>query len=181
MSRRQPNKIRLNDLIIKRLKPQDRPYLIWDTKQRNLAIQVQPSGFASYKCIYSRHGRPRWYSIEHVDAIGLQEARKLAATRFAFYDHMKNASAAPPDILEINDKHLTLYPIANCVGIIMTTNYKTDGVYPESRHRSATLPNDPVSFGTFPAWHGCRYRLMSPQRFHHRDIAKHRIAAALAD
>jgi Arm DNA-binding domain/Phage integrase, N-terminal SAM-like domain len=34
---------------------------------------------AAWKCIYSRHGRPRWYSIGRADAIGLADARKLAA------------------------------------------------------------------------------------------------------
>src|SRR5450759_3617008 len=78
MARRDANKVRLNDLTIKRLKPKDRPYLVWDTLQRGLVVQVQPTGFASYKCIYSRHGRPRWYSIGPADAIGLQDARKQA-------------------------------------------------------------------------------------------------------
>src|SRR5260370_5366945 len=76
--RREPNKHQFNNLMIERLKPKDRPYLVWDKQQHGLAIQVQPSGFAAYKCIYSRHGRPRWYSIGRVDAIGLADARKLA-------------------------------------------------------------------------------------------------------
>ena len=78
MPRRQPNKIRLNDLAIKRLKPQARPFLVWDTLQRGLAVRVEPTGYISFKCIYSRHGRPRWYSIGPADAIGLADARKLA-------------------------------------------------------------------------------------------------------
>jgi integrase len=79
MSRRQPNKTRLKELILKRLKPRARPYLLWDTLQHGLAIQVQPSGNAAWKCIYCRHGRPRWYSIGRADAIGLADARRLAA------------------------------------------------------------------------------------------------------
>jgi integrase len=78
LKRPQPNKIRLNDLAIKKLKPQAKPFLIWDTLQRGLAIRVEPTGYRSFKCIYSRHGRPRWYSIGPADAIGLADARKLA-------------------------------------------------------------------------------------------------------
>src|SRR6476469_6791503 len=78
MPRRVPNKIRLNDLIIKRLKPKDRPYLVWDTLQRGLVVQIQPTGHVAYKTIYSRHGRPRWYHIGRADAIGLAHARTLA-------------------------------------------------------------------------------------------------------
>ena len=79
MSRPKPNKTRLNDLKLKALKPRARPYLLWDTLQHGLAIQVQPSGSRSWKCIYSRHGRPRWCHIGRADAIGLADARKLAA------------------------------------------------------------------------------------------------------
>jgi integrase len=78
MPRRPPSKIRLNELVLKRLTPKATPYLIWDSKQHGLAIQVQPSGNAAWKCIYSRHGRPRWFSIGRVDAIGLASARTLA-------------------------------------------------------------------------------------------------------
>ena len=47
MSRPKPNKARLNDLKLKALKPRARPYLLWDTLQHGLAIQVQPSGSRS--------------------------------------------------------------------------------------------------------------------------------------
>jgi integrase len=73
-----PNKIKLNELTLKRLKPKAAPYLIWDTQQHGLVIQVQPSGNAAWKCIYSRHSRTRWYHIGRVDAFGLATARLLA-------------------------------------------------------------------------------------------------------
>jgi hypothetical protein len=78
MARRPPNKMRLNELILKRLKPKATPYLLWDSLQRGLATQVQPSGNAAWKVIYSRHGRPRWFSIGRADAIGLAAARRIA-------------------------------------------------------------------------------------------------------
>jgi integrase len=76
--RRDPNKRHLNEPFIKSLKPQAGPYLVWDLKQRGLAIRVQPSGHLSFKVIYSRHGRPRWFSLGHAD-IGIAKARKEAA------------------------------------------------------------------------------------------------------
>jgi Arm DNA-binding domain len=76
--RREPNKRLFNNLPIERLEPKDQPYLIWDTKQDRLAIRVEPSGHCSYKVIYSRHGRPRWYNIGKVNAVDLAAARKLA-------------------------------------------------------------------------------------------------------
>jgi integrase len=78
MPRQPPNKIKLNELTLKRLKPKAAPFLIWDTQQHGLVIQVQPSGNAAWKCIYSRHSRTRWYHIGRVDAIGLAAARLLA-------------------------------------------------------------------------------------------------------
>ena len=53
-----PKKTKLNDLYIKRLKPDgERPYLVWDTYQRGLAIQVQPTGTKAWKCIYPFHSK----------------------------------------------------------------------------------------------------------------------------
>jgi hypothetical protein len=53
--------------------------LLWDTYQRGLALLVQPSGYRSFKLIYRHHNRPRWLTIGAADAIGLAEARRLAA------------------------------------------------------------------------------------------------------
>jgi len=73
-----PRKHKLSDIFIKKLKPQARPFVVWDTQQRGLAVAVQPSGRQSWKCVYAFHGRPRWYSIGDAAAIGLADARKLA-------------------------------------------------------------------------------------------------------
>jgi integrase len=42
-------------------------------------MQIQPSGYRSYKLIYRFHNRPRWHHIGAADAIALADARKLAA------------------------------------------------------------------------------------------------------
>jgi Family of unknown function (DUF5906) len=60
----------------------------------------------------------------------VNEARDLGEfDRFAFYDHMKAYTAAPPDVLRIDEKHLREYSVFNVCGVIITTNYKTDGIY----------------------------------------------------
>lgn len=71
-------KCKFTELFIRNLESREAPFLVWDTHQRGLAIQVQPTGHKSWKCIYSSSGRPRWYTIGAVDAIGLAKARKLA-------------------------------------------------------------------------------------------------------
>jgi hypothetical protein len=60
----------------------------------------------------------------------ISEARDLGEfDRFQFYDHLKAYTAAPPDMLRIDEKHLREYSIINCSGVIITTNHKTDGIY----------------------------------------------------
>jgi Family of unknown function (DUF5906) len=49
--------------------------------------------------------------------------------RFAFYDAMKSYTAAPPDVLRVDEKNLREYNIPNCCGAIITSNHKTDGIY----------------------------------------------------
>jgi hypothetical protein len=60
----------------------------------------------------------------------ISEARDLGdVDRFQFYDHSKTYLAAPPDVLRIDEKHLAEHSIINCVGVIITSNYKSDGIY----------------------------------------------------
>lgn len=60
----------------------------------------------------------------------VSEARDLGEVdRFQFYEHMKTYTAAPPDVLRVNDKYVPHHPVINCTGVIITTNYKTDGIY----------------------------------------------------
>jgi integrase len=72
-------KRRLTELSVRKLKPKADAFVVWDTLQRGLAIRVQPTGARAWKVIYSRHGRPRWLHIGDVAAIGLADARTLAA------------------------------------------------------------------------------------------------------
>jgi hypothetical protein len=60
----------------------------------------------------------------------INEARDLGGVnRFSFYDKTKIYNAAPPDVLRVNEKYLKEHYVFNCVGCIITTNYKTDGIY----------------------------------------------------
>jgi hypothetical protein len=60
----------------------------------------------------------------------VNEARDLGDTdRYAFYDHMKAYTAAPPDVLRVDEKYLREISVPNVCGVIITSNYKTDGIY----------------------------------------------------
>ena len=78
-SKRTARKRQLTELFVKKLKPEASAFLVWDTKQHGLALQVQATGAKAWKAIYSYHGRPRWLTIGKASAIGLADARTLAA------------------------------------------------------------------------------------------------------
>lgn len=87
-------------------------------------------------------GRWNWEEISPAAMIGrfnswvksvvvrINEARDLGdIDRFKFYDHSKSYIAAPPDVLRVDEKHLKEYAVLNVMGVIITTNHKTDGIY----------------------------------------------------
>lgn len=60
----------------------------------------------------------------------VNEARDLGDfDRFAFYDHLKAYTAAPPDVLRVDEKHLREHAVFNVCGVIITTNHKTNGIF----------------------------------------------------
>jgi hypothetical protein len=61
------------------------------------------------------------------EASDLGDAERV--NRFTFYDHTKIYTAAPPDVLRVDEKHLREYYVFNVLGFLITTNYKTDGIY----------------------------------------------------
>jgi hypothetical protein len=83
-----------------------------------------------------------WKDISPRDLIGrfngfaksvilrINEARDLGEiNRFQFYEHLKSYTAAPPDVLRVDEKHIPEYYVMNCCGVIITTNHKADGIY----------------------------------------------------
>jgi integrase len=74
-----PRKRKLTELTVRSLKPEATAYQVWDERQHGLAIRVQPSGSRSWYVVYSLRNRVRWYHIGNANALGLADARKLAA------------------------------------------------------------------------------------------------------
>lgn len=79
MAKSLPNKEKLTHVLIRKAQHKGRAYLIWDTYQRGLVLRVEATGHKAFKCIYKVGGRARWYHLGAADAIGLADARKLAA------------------------------------------------------------------------------------------------------
>jgi integrase len=72
-------KVRLTELGVRKARPQAAAYQVWDSTQRGLALRVQPTGAKSWVVVFSRQGRSRWLTLGAADAIGLADARVLAA------------------------------------------------------------------------------------------------------
>jgi hypothetical protein len=81
----------------------------------------------------------------------VSEARDLGeVNRYQFYDHLKAYTAAPPDVLRVDEKNLREYSVLNCCGVIITTNHKTDGIFlpdDDRRHFVAWSNLDKEDFG----------------------------------
>ena len=68
--------------------------------------------------------------------VRVSEARDLGDTsRYDFYEKTKTVTAAPPDTVRINIKHVPQFYVPNCAGVIFTTNYSADGLYLPSDDR----------------------------------------------
>lgn len=66
----------------------------------------------------------------------ISEARNLGdIDRFSFYEVTKTYITAPPDVLRVDEKNLREYSLPNCCGVIITTNYKTNGIHLPSDDR----------------------------------------------
>jgi integrase len=78
-SRLVKHKVRLRELSVRKARAKAKAYMIWDVTQRGLGLRVMPTGSKAWKCVYSRHGRPRWLHLGNAEVIGLAEARTMAA------------------------------------------------------------------------------------------------------
>ena len=58
----------------------------------------------------------------------VSEARDLEANRYTFYEHTKGYTAAPPDVLQVDEKNIREYAVFNVCGVVITTT-KSSGLY----------------------------------------------------
>lgn len=82
----------------------------------------------------------------------LNEARDLGDyDRYALYEHIKPYTAAPPDTLRVDEKNLREYTVVNCIGVIITTNNRTDGIYLPADDRRHFVAWSPLNKQDFPS------------------------------
>lgn len=98
---------------------------------------VKPAvGPWNFKEVSPKHALGRFNDFVKSVILRVSEARDLGdVDRYSFYDHMKSYTAAPPDVLRCDEKHMREYSVPNVTGVIITTNHKTDGIFLPSDDR----------------------------------------------
>lgn len=98
-----------------------------DTLLEPVKYAIGPWNFGE---VSPQHLLGRFNSFVKSVILRISEARDLGdVDRFAFYDHMKVYTAAPPDVLRCDEKNLREHAVVNVCGVIITTNHKADGIY----------------------------------------------------
>lgn len=120
-----------------------------DTLLEPAKLAVGPWNFVE---VSPQHLLGRFNGFVKSVILRVSEARDLGdVDRFAFYDHMKTYTAAPPDVLRCDEKNLREYAVFNVCGVIITTNHKSDGLYlpaDDRRHYVAWSEKKAADFST---------------------------------
>jgi integrase len=83
----------LTELLVRKISPESTAFLIWDARQRGLALRVHPTGRRSWLYIYRSNRRPRWLHLGDAEAIALSAARLLAAEAALEVAHGRDPAA----------------------------------------------------------------------------------------
>lgn len=71
------------------------------------------------------HMMGRFNGFAKSSILRINEARDLGdVDRFSFYDHTKIYTAAPPDVIRVDEKNLREHAVFNVCGVIITANLK---------------------------------------------------------
>ena len=90
----------------------------------------------------------------YVKAVILQidELRDMAdMDRITIYEHLKTLTAAPPDVVQCNEKHVKHYAVMNVCGTILTSNERTGCIYLPPGDRRFYVTWSEVPKGSFSA------------------------------
>lgn len=87
----------LTDLAIKKLKPRDARYDVWDAKVPNLGLRVFPSGAKSFFLAYYLNQHKRRDTIGRYPEITLTDARRIALERKTALAHGRDPQVASGD------------------------------------------------------------------------------------
>jgi Family of unknown function (DUF5906) len=87
-------------------------------------------GHWNFKEVSPQHLLGNFNDFARCVILRINEARDVGEyDRFKLYDHLKGYTVTPPDTVRVNEKYIREQYIFNCMGVIQTTNHKTDGIY----------------------------------------------------
>ena len=129
---------KINHAIYSSVRPDGKDTLIEPLKHG-----VGPWNFAE---VTPLHIMGRFNDYLKSTVLRISEGRDLGeVSRYALYDHLKQIIASPPDVFRIDEKNIREYSVPDCVGVIITSNYDTDGMYlPADDRRSYVAGTDVV-------------------------------------
>jgi len=76
---REKRRKRLTEFDVRRTKPEESAFQIWDEDVKGFHVRIQPTGQRSFFTYYRRNGRRRYYHIGDVREVDLGDARRIAA------------------------------------------------------------------------------------------------------
>jgi hypothetical protein len=84
----------------------------------------------NFKEISPTHLLGEFNSFAQSVILRINESHDLCEiNRFSLYERLKIYAASPPDVLRVNEKHMKEHYVLNCAGLIITSNYRTNGIY----------------------------------------------------
>jgi hypothetical protein len=99
-----------------------------DTLLEPIKQAVGPWNFADVDA--KRMLESQFNKYRRATILRISEAKDLGDfDRYEFYESTKTLIAAPPDVLEVNEKNIRHYYVPNVVGGIITTNHRTGALY----------------------------------------------------
>jgi hypothetical protein len=114
----------------------------------------------------------------------VSEARDMGeVNKFQLYERMKTMGAAPPDVTRVNQKYMGEHHIVNVVGAIITSNYKTEGLYlpaDDRRHYVAWSDLKQTDFDSKPGAEDASHYFDAMYRWYEQEGGYGHIAAFLA-
>lgn len=97
-----------------------------DTGLEPVKYAVGPQNFQE---VAPPHLLGRFNSYVKCVILRVSEARDLGdIDRYGLYEHLKTLTAAPPDVLRVDEKNIREYSVLNVCSVVITTNH-VDGVY----------------------------------------------------
>ena len=97
-----------------------------DTLLEPVKYAIGPWNFAE---IAPHHLLGRFNGFVKSVILRISEARDLGdVDRYSFYERLKLFTAAPPDVIRVDEKNTREYAVPNLCGVVLTTNH-TDGIF----------------------------------------------------